>query len=72
MAFFRVPQFRAIFIEAVQIKSRPEAYNERIIEDNSKSLNVDDLVEHCLVHTMEDESLSKFFNWEAHCYDFID
>lgn len=42
------------------------------IEDNSRNINIDELVEQCLVDHRQTASLSKIFDWDAHCYDFID
>ena len=42
------------------------------IEDNSKGIDIDELVEHCLVYTNHAESLDKFFNWDLYLYDYIE
>ena len=72
ISFFRVTQFRAIFLEAVCKKSRSEAYDDELIMDNSRNINIDELVDSCIIHHHRSTNLSNFFNWDARCFDFID
>ena len=72
IGFFRVTQFRAIFLEAVCKKSRSEAYDDELIMDNSRNINIDELIKSCIIDHRRSTSFSNFFDWNARCFDFID
>ena len=59
-------------MQALEKKSKTDAYNDHRIEDNSKNINLDELVRGCLLKRDQCESIDKFFNWDANCFDFTE
>lgn len=71
--YFKVPQFRSILLEAIEIKNKDTTSGgAEDIQDASKHLVVDDMVASCLLKINEEERTDDYFDWNKLCFNFID
>ena len=66
IGYFRVPQFRSLFLEQVANKSRAQLQVESgdpIYQEPARALKIEDLVYSCLSSVSESKETHKFFDW---------
>lgn len=74
--YFKVPQFRSIFLEAVKAKSiSNQESNSKAGEKQSSGglkLDVDEMVAACLLRMNEEEPTDDYFDWDKMCFEHMD
>lgn len=75
IGYFRVPQFRSIFIDAVQKKSESPDVDRYMITDSGSpvvDIDINDLVTQCLMQGDAHRGTMDFFEWNGLCFKYID
>ena len=69
VGYFRVPQFRSIFIAQIKKKEYDE---EEEKQSTASNIDIDQLVEKCQTNINSVNTIKNFFDWTQFCYSYIE